>query len=214
MSYVSFHPFLRFLRLTHDEKWVFECHPQTVDDLTYVEDSITLEDSNLGLRRRFYWKTECCFLIWNPRVLFESVLNQLMLHSKCSSSGSSSAKRCNTLSTYFDKPLVMWWKLFDSPSGRKPLRKMVYLIVDHVDLIKEWDKGAMILQFLFSLSSVLKMPQLGIILISGLPPDVYYSNMGYTDPLPVYFPEYSEEELRQIFLKNQVNKKLYSAFLE
>nr|VDD57630.1 unnamed protein product [Brassica oleracea] len=23
----------------------------------------------------------------------------------------------------------------------------------------------------------------------GLPPDVYYSNMGYTDPLPVYFPD-------------------------
>ena len=73
--------------------------------------------------------------------------------------------------------------------------KTVYMIVDHLDLIKEWDKGAMILQFLFSLYSVLKLPQLGVILISGLPPDVYYSNMGYTDPLPVYFPEYSEEEL-------------------
>ncbi|CAG7865795.1 unnamed protein product [Brassica rapa] len=41
---------------------------------------------------------------------------------------------------------------------------MVYLIVDHLDLIKEWDKGAMILQFLFSLYSVLKLPQLGLIL--------------------------------------------------
>ena len=40
----------------------------------------------------------------------------------------------------------------------------MYLIVDHLDLIKEWDKGAMILQFLFSLYSVLKMPQLGLIL--------------------------------------------------
>ncbi|KAF2587967.1 hypothetical protein F2Q70_00041034 [Brassica cretica] len=67
--------------------------------------------------------------------------------------------------------------------------KTVYMIVDHLDLIKEWDKGAMILQFLFSLYSVLKLPQLGVILISGLPPDVYYSNMGYTDPLPVYFPD-------------------------
>ncbi|KAH0884718.1 LOW QUALITY PROTEIN: hypothetical protein HID58_060814, partial [Brassica napus] len=66
-------------------------------------------------------------LLLEKRVLFSdlkpSCLIRLMLHSKCSSSGSSSAKRCNTLSTYFDKPLVM-----------KPLRKMVYLIVDHVDL--------------------------------------------------------------------------------
>ncbi|CAN6898453.1 unnamed protein product, partial [Brassica oleracea] len=77
----------------------------------------------------------------------------------------------------------------------RPMGKTVYMIVDHLDLIKEWDKGAMILQFLFSLYSVLKLPQLGVILISGLPPDVYYSNMGYTDPLPVYFSEYSEEEL-------------------
>lgn len=188
MSYVSFHPFLRFLRLTHDEKWVFECHPQTVDDLTYVEDSITLEDSNLGLRRRFYWKNECCFLIWNPRVLFESVLNQLMLHSKCSSSGSSSAKRCNTLSTYFDKPLVMWWKLFDSPSGRKPLRKMVYLIVDHVDLhfLSKAILYNLLMQFLCVRQTVLQtltsLPPFSLALLSffiGLPGELKNYPLNY-----------------------------------
>ncbi|CAN7128575.1 unnamed protein product [Brassica rapa subsp. narinosa] len=168
------------------------------------------------LNRPFVYSScrTCC----TPRLFFESILNQLLLHSKCSSNGYASAKRC-------DKPSDFVNLLKEALSGvvetlgsakleRKLMGKMVYLIVDHVDLIKEWDKGAMILQFLFSLYSVLKMPQLGIILISGLPPDVYYSNMGYTDPMPVYFPEYSEEELRQIFLKNQVNKKLYSAFLD
>ncbi|ESQ54243.1 hypothetical protein EUTSA_v10027287mg [Eutrema salsugineum] len=54
----------------------------------------------------------------------------------------------------------------------KAMEKMVYLILDHVDLIREWDKGSMVLQFLFNLYSVLKMPQFGIILISGLPPNV------------------------------------------
>ncbi|KAG2258202.1 hypothetical protein Bca4012_095490 [Brassica carinata] len=111
------------------------------------------------LNRPFVYSTcrTCC----NPRILFESILNQL-----------SPSDFVNLLK-----------------QALRPMGKTVYMIVDHLDLIKEWDKGAMILQFLFSLYSVLKLPQLGVILISGLPPDVYYSNMGYTDPLPVYFPD-------------------------
>ncbi|CAH8384151.1 unnamed protein product [Eruca vesicaria subsp. sativa] len=231
-------------------------HPPTVADLTFGEESITLDallsnfpgrrsqildlirligpldspslpimvygDASTGktsvalqvfrhLNRPFVYSScrTCC----SPRLLFESILNQLLLHSKCSSNGYASAKRCDKPSDFVN---LLRQALSDvmETLGRKSMGKMLYLIVDHVDLIKDWDKGAMILQFLFSLYSVLKMPQLGIILISGLPPDVYYSNMGYTDPLPVYFPEYSEDELRQIFLKTQVNKKLYSAFLD
>ncbi|KAG2252155.1 hypothetical protein Bca4012_099709 [Brassica carinata] len=236
-------------------------HPPTVADLTFGEESITLDsllssfpgrrsqildlirligpldspalpvilygDASTGktsvvlqvfthLNRPFVYSScrTCC----TPRLLFESILNQLLLHSKCSSNGYASAKRCDKPSDFVNLLKEALSSVVETLNStkleRKLMGKMVYLIVDHVDLIKEWDKGEMILQFLFSLSSVLKMPQLGIILISGLPPDVYYSNMGYTDPLPVYFPEYSEEELRQIFLKNQVNKKLYSAFLD
>ncbi|KAJ4896050.1 Origin of replication complex subunit 5 [Raphanus sativus] len=76
-----------------------------------------------------------------PRILSESILNQLLLHSKCSSNEYASAKRCDKPSDFFklnfDKPLLMWWQ-------------------DH-----------------------------------GLPPDVYYANMGYTDPLPFWFTSLS-----------------------
>ncbi|ESQ44361.1 hypothetical protein EUTSA_v10005869mg [Eutrema salsugineum] len=245
-----------------------ESHQPTVDDLTFGEESITLDallsdfpgrrsqildlirligpldcpsfpimvygDASTGktsvvlqvfrhLNRPFVYSS--CRTCYSPRLLFESVLNQLLLHSKCSSNGYSSAKRCDKPSDFVNllrQALSNVMETLDSKSGTsrsskpdgKPVGKMVYLILDHVDLIKEWEKGTMILQFLFSLYSVLKMPQLGIILISGLPPDVYYSNMGYTDPIPVYFPVYSQEELHQIFLRNQANRDLYSAFLE
>ncbi|CAH2063880.1 unnamed protein product [Thlaspi arvense] len=168
------------------------------------------------LNRPFVYSS--CRTCHSPRILFESVLNQLLLHRKSSSNGYSSAKRCDKPSDFVNllrEALGNVVETLGSTSGKPITGKMVYLILDHLDLIKEWDKGNMILQFLFSLCSVLKMPQLGIVLISGLPPDVYYSNMGYTDPIPVYFPEYSEDELRQIFLRTQDNNlKLYSAFLD
>lgn len=239
-----------------------ESHTPTIDDLTFGEESITLDAllSNFPGRRsqildviRLIGPLDCptlpimvyggastgktsvvlqtlrhlnrpfvyssCRTCYNPRILFESILNQLLLHSKCSSNGYSSAKRCDKPSDFVNLlrealSNVVETLCSGSGSGNKPMRKMVYLILDNVDLIKDWDKGSMILQFLFSLYNVLKMPQLGIVLISGLPPDVYYSNMGYTDPLLLYFPEYSEEDLRLIFLRNQANRKLYSAFLE
>ncbi|KAG7622301.1 Origin recognition complex subunit 5 [Arabidopsis suecica] len=245
-----------------------ESHTPTIDDLTFGEESITIDAvlSNFPGRRsqifdfiRLMGPLDCptlpimiyggastgktsvvlqvlrhlnrpfvyssCRTCYNPRILFESILNQLLLHRKCSLNGYSSAKRCDKPSDFVNllrEALSSVIKTLESTSGtsrsdkpdEKPMGKMVYLILDNVDLIRDWDKGTIILQFLFSLYTVLKMPQLGIILISGLPPDVYYSNMGYTDPIPLYFPEYSEEDLRQIFLRNQPNRKLYSAFLD
>ncbi|XP_010433048.1 PREDICTED: origin of replication complex subunit 5-like [Camelina sativa] len=245
-----------------------ESHQPTVDDLTFGDESITVDAvlSNFPGRRsqildliRLVGPLDCptlplmiygsastgktsvvlqvlrhlsrpfvyssCRTCYSPRILFESILNQLFLHRKCSSNGYSSAKRCDKPSDFVNLLREALGNVIESlesgsetsrpdKSDGKPMGKMVYLIFDNVDLIRDWDKGSMILQFLFSLYDVLKMPQLGIILISGLPPDVYYSNMGYTDPLPLYFPEYSEEDLRQIFLRNQVNRKLYSAFLD
>ncbi|CAB79749.1 putative protein [Arabidopsis thaliana] len=245
-----------------------ESHTPTIDDLTFGEESITIDAvlSNFPGRRsqifdfiRLMGPLDCptlpimiyggastgktsvvlqvlrhlnrpfvyssCRTCYNPRILFESILNQSLLHRKCSLNGYSSAKRCDKPSDFVNllrEALSSVIKTLESTSetsrsdkpDEKPMGKMVYLILDNVDLIRDWDKGTIILQFLFSLYTVLKMPQLGIILISGLPPDVYYSNMGYTDPIPLYFPEYSEEDLRQIFLRNQPNRKLYSAFLD
>ncbi|CAN1308924.1 Origin of replication complex subunit 5 [Linum perenne] len=45
-------------------------------------------------------------------------------------------------------------------------------------------------------------------------PDTYYSSMGYIEPIPVFFPEYSEEDLRQVLIRNQSNQKLFGWFLD
>jgi origin recognition complex subunit 5 len=34
------------------------------------------------------------------------------------------------------------------------------------------------------------------------------------EPIPVHFPDYTEDDNRQILMKNQVNRKLYLSFLE
>lgn len=67
---------------------------------------------------------------------------------------------------------------------------------------------------LFNLYDMLKMPEVGLIFISGTSPDTFYYNMGYVEPIPIYFPDYTEGDIRQILLRNQPNQKLYSSFLE
>ncbi|KAI9192790.1 hypothetical protein LWI28_027765 [Acer negundo] len=92
--------------------------------------------------------------------------------------------------------------------------RMIYLIFDSFELVREWDKSSNILPFLFGLADNLKMPEVGMIFISNTSSHMYHSSTGYIDPVTVYFPEYTEEELRQIFMINQVNRKLYSSFLD
>ncbi|CAF2048166.1 unnamed protein product [Brassica rapa] len=62
------------------------------------------------LNRPFVYSS-CCTCC-NPRILFESILNQLSLHSKNSSNGYASAKRDATShlisSTYLNKQLDPW----------------------------------------------------------------------------------------------------------
>ncbi|KAL6974846.1 Origin recognition complex subunit 5, partial [Sarracenia purpurea var. burkii] len=92
--------------------------------------------------------------------------------------------------------------------------KMVYWIIDNLELVREWDKSATILPFLFKMYDILMMPEVGLIYISKTSPDTYYSDTGYVVPIPVYFPDYTEEDLRQIFMRKKANPKLYSSFLD
>nr|KAJ0196681.1 hypothetical protein LSAT_V11C700344180 [Lactuca sativa] len=91
---------------------------------------------------------------------------------------------------------------------------MVYLIFDSLELVRDWDKSSTILPFLFKLHDILKVPDVGLIFVSSSSLDTFYSDTGFVDPIPVYFPDYTEDALRQILMRNQPNPKLYSAFLE
>nr|GEY17383.1 origin of replication complex subunit 5 [Tanacetum cinerariifolium] len=91
---------------------------------------------------------------------------------------------------------------------------MVYLVFDSLELVRDWDKSCTILPLLFRLNDVLKVDGVGLVFVSGASIDTYHSDTGFVDPVPVYFPDYTEEDLRQIFLRNQSNLKLRSAFLD
>ncbi|MCD7449164.1 Origin recognition complex subunit 5 [Datura stramonium] len=169
------------------------------------------------LKRPFVYCS--CITCYSPRILFESVLNQLLLHRRNESNRYSSTKRCERPSDFVNHLQEALRNVVDSlkvrsSSKKSVLGKMVYLVFDNLELAREWDKASIILPFLFKLYDILKMPEVGLIFLSNASPDTYYSDTGYVEPLPVYFPDYTEDELRQILMKNQENPKLYSSFLE
>uniref|UniRef100_A0A7N0TH44 Origin recognition complex subunit 5 n=1 Tax=Kalanchoe fedtschenkoi TaxID=63787 RepID=A0A7N0TH44_KALFE len=174
------------------------------------------------LNRPFVYSS--CRTCYNPKILFESVLNQLMLHTRSSTNGYSSFKRCEKPSDFvnFLKEVLVsvvknlkenLSKKGSKTSGEHAKGSMVYLIFDNLELVREWDKSSTMLSFLFRLYRILNMTEVGVIFVSNASPDVYYSNAGSMDLFPLHFPDYSEDELRTIFMKSQGNSKLYSSFL-
>ncbi|PON68088.1 Origin recognition complex, subunit [Parasponia andersonii] len=184
--------------------------------------SITLQIFR-HLNRPFVYSS--CLTCYSPRILFESILNQLLLHRKSMANSYLSAKRCERPSDFVNflrEALISITSNLQGNSGKSGSKKldrrasgnMIYLIFDNLERVREWDKSSIMLPFLLNLYDILKMPEVGLIFISNTSPDTYYSSMGYAEPTPVYFPDYKEDDLRQIFVKNQENKKLYSSFLD
>ncbi|XP_004138588.1 origin of replication complex subunit 5 [Cucumis sativus] len=174
------------------------------------------------LNRPFVYSS--CRTCYSLRTLFESILNQLLLHEKDADNGYLSAKRCEKTSDFVNslrEALVKVVKTLQGNPGKIGTKKltgqghghMIYLIFDNLELVRDWDKSSSILPFLFNLHEVLNMNEVGFLFISNTSPDTYYSNMGYLDPIPVYFSEYTEDDLRKIFIRNQTNQEMYSSFL-
>ncbi|GER45237.1 origin recognition complex 5 subunit, partial [Striga asiatica] len=175
------------------------------------------------LKRPFVYCS--CITCYSPRILFESLLNQLLLHVKNESNGYSSAKRCEKPSDFVNLLREALGTLLDSLKGNKGKSgskksssmvngSMVYLIFDNIEVVREWDKSFSMNTLLFNLYGMLKMPEVGLIFIGRTSLDTFPSDTGFAEPFPVYFPEYTEDDLRQIFMKNQANPKLYSSFLD
>ncbi|XP_027925771.1 origin of replication complex subunit 5 isoform X2 [Vigna unguiculata] len=166
-----------------------------------------------------------CRTCYNQGILFESILNQLFLHRKNSANGYANAKRCDrpsdfvnflreALTNVINNLKEKSEKLVSNKMTQEKTGNMIYLVFDNFHLVKEWDKNSTILPLLFNLYDMLKMHEVGLIFISSTSADTFYSNMGYVEPIPVYFPDYTEGDIRQILLRNQANQKLYSSFLD
>ncbi|XP_058222471.1 origin of replication complex subunit 5 isoform X2 [Rhododendron vialii] len=175
------------------------------------------------LNRPFVYSS--CRTCYSPRILFESILNQLLLHRKDAGNGYSSAKRCEKPSDFVNllrEALLTVVSNLKGGLGKSSLKKkggrvkgkMVYLVIDNLELLRQWDKSATVLPFLFKLYDILNVPEVGFVFISSTSPDTYYLDTGYVEPIPVYFPDYTEDHLREIFMRNQANPKLYSSFLD
>ncbi|GMI66835.1 EMBRYO DEFECTIVE 2798, origin recognition complex protein 5 [Hibiscus trionum] len=174
------------------------------------------------LNRPFVYSS--CITCYSPRILFESILNQLLFHRKDSGHSYSSVKRCERPSdfvNYLREALEGVISNLKGNSGKsnsktsgRPDGTMVYLVFDNLECVRDWDKSSTILPFLFNLYDILKMPEVGLIFISNTSPDTYYLNVGYVEPVPLYFPNYTEDDFRHIFMVNQANRKLYASFLD
>nr|XP_043622593.1 origin of replication complex subunit 5 [Erigeron canadensis] len=156
-----------------------------------------------------------CRTFYNARQLFENILNQLLLHRKCENNGYSSAKKCEKQSDFVNLLKGGLLGVVDKLKKKEGVSgSMVYLVFDSLELVRDWDKSGTILPLLFKLHDILKLNDVGFVFISSSSLDTYHSDTGFVDPIPVYFPDYTEEDLRQIFMRNQPNLKLRSAFLD
>ncbi|KAI0522916.1 hypothetical protein KFK09_005305 [Dendrobium nobile] len=90
---------------------------------------------------------------------------------------------------------------------------MIYFIFDNFELLRSWDKNSNIVPLLLRIHETLKIPDVGIIYISSSTPDAHYLCAGSIEPITIYFPDYTLEDLHGIFMRNQHNPKLYSSFL-
>ncbi|KAK8948750.1 hypothetical protein KSP39_PZI005605 [Platanthera zijinensis] len=162
-----------------------------------------------------------CRTCYCPRILFNSVLRQLLIREKNAGKGSSGARRCEKPSEFIDLLRISLIQVVNAlrernlklGSEESDRGNMIYLIFDNVELLRLWDKSSTIVPLLLRLSEILKIPELGIIYISSSSPDAYYLCTGSIEPIPVYFPDYSLEDLHGIFMRNQSNPNLYSSFL-
>lgn len=162
-----------------------------------------------------------CRTCYSPRILFETVLNQLP-HRR----NSGSVKRCEKPADFVNllqdgiSEFINNLKGNSSKLDSEELKEqgstgtMIYFIFDNMELVRRWPKYLEITSMLFKLYEILKMPEVGFIFISNSSLDMYHVNTGFAEPMPVLFPDYREEDLRKIFLRNQPNQKLYSSFLE
>ncbi|GJS87080.1 origin of replication complex subunit 5 [Tanacetum coccineum] len=132
-----------------------------------------------------------------------------MLHRRNVGNGYSSIKKCEKAADFVNLLKEGLSSVVEGLDGN-----MVYLVFDSLELVKDWDKSCTIFPLLFRLNDVLKVDGVGLVFVSGASIDTYHLDTGFVDPVPVYFPDYTEEDLRQIFMRNQSNLKLRSAFLE
>ncbi|KAL2892196.1 Origin of replication complex subunit 5 [Bienertia sinuspersici] len=180
-------------------------------------------DTFRHLKRPFVYSS--CRTCYSPKVLFESILNQLAFHKRVEENGYVSVKKCekpSDFANFLRESLVNVVDILKEKGAKMNVKKtsaytwgnMVYLIFDDFELVREWDKSSTILPFLFGLYRMLGLPEVGIIFLSKVSPDSYYSNSGHIEPIPLYFPGYSEKDLREIFMQKQENSERYSIVLK
>jgi origin recognition complex subunit 5 len=58
------------------------------------------------------------------------------------------------------------------------------------------------------------MPNLGLIFISNVTLDSFYSHTGALEPLTVYFRDYTDDELHQFLIKGKPITEVYASFLK
>ncbi|XP_020579046.1 origin of replication complex subunit 1 [Phalaenopsis equestris] len=157
---------------------------------------------------------------YSPRILFDSVLRQLLLYGSNLGKGNCGSKRCEKPSEFIDllrNTLVSVVRALRERrlklGSENDRGEMIYLIFDNFELLRTWDKSSNIVPLLLRLHEILKIPEVGIIYISSSTPDSYYLSTGSVEPITVYFPGYTLEDLHHILMMNQPNPKLYSSFL-
>ncbi|CAM6109807.1 unnamed protein product [Calypogeia fissa] len=172
------------------------------------------------LKRPFAYVS--CRSCHGPRLVFESVLNQLLGHVRCKANNYASAKKCERLSDFVCQLEGACAVACSRNSKEKSSasrcsdggQEVVYLIFDDVELVRGWTGGGTLLASLVTLSQLTRLPNLGLVFVSSAGPDTFHLGTSARELVPLYFREYTNEELYSILVKWQPNSDLYSFFLK
>lgn len=171
-----------------------------------------------------------CRSSYTPRLLFESILNQLLRHARSPANNFASAKKCDKLGDFLGFLADACYSAASAKDakGATCLNKMsydeeansgvssqpvVYLIFDNVELLLDWPGGFRLISSLLRLSEFSGLANLGLIFASSLGPDSFFSGTGMLEAIPVYMRDYTDDDLHQILLKRKPKGELYSSFL-
>ncbi|KAI8321070.1 hypothetical protein GQ54DRAFT_195746 [Martensiomyces pterosporus] len=129
-----------------------------------------------------------------PRLLFERTLNAWAGHTPSKENRFANYARCDNLVDFVNNVRALLSSRQQGQTGAMPTH---YMVIDHAERLR--DRGPMLLTSLLRLSELTGAANVAVVLISNVVWDKFRPRHGGAiDPVEVYFPYYSKQQILDI----------------
>ncbi|KAK4295591.1 hypothetical protein Pmani_031859 [Petrolisthes manimaculis] len=136
-----------------------------------------------------------CIEAYTPRIMFETVLNQLSGTVLSSSNGYTSYASCDNLGDFVKHIKDI---------GRNRGMPRIAVVVEHSERLR--DQDANIMPVLCRLQELTCSTNIVVIFLSSIPVDKFRASTGFMEPIVVHFPQYYKNEVMEILVKLKPEK--------